>query len=81
MEQTLIDLVTDDPAGLLLAHRRIQIEMEIIHRMIEAAKGGIDFIWMGEDLGTQITPMISREVYRKHLRPRHQKLIDLAKNY
>ncbi|MCE0496369.1 MAG: hypothetical protein LV481_00275 [Methylacidiphilales bacterium] len=81
MEQALIDLATDDPAGLLLADRRIDIQMEIIRRTIEAAKGGIDFVWMGEDLGTQIAPMISREVYRKHLRPRHQKIIDLAKNY
>lgn len=81
MEQTLIDLVTDDPAGLLLADRRINIDMEIMRRTLEAAKGGIDFVWLGEDLGTQIAPMISPEVYRKHLRPRHQKLIDLAKSY
>jgi len=81
MEQALIDLVTDDPAGLLLADRRLNLQMEIIRRTIEAAKGGIDFVWMGEDLGTQIAPMISMEVYRRHLRPRHQKLIDLAKNY
>jgi uroporphyrinogen decarboxylase len=81
MEQALIDLVTDDPAGLLLADRRINVQMEVMRRMIERAKGGIDFIWMGEDLGTQIAPMISMEVYRKHLRPRHQKLIDMAKSF
>ena len=81
MEQTLIDLVTDDPAGLLLADRRIAIQMEVIRRTIEAAKGGIDFVWMGEDLGTQIAPMVSPEVFRRYLRPRHQRLIDMAKSY
>lgn len=80
-EQALIDLVTDDPAGLLLADRRLNIQMEVIRRTIEAAKGGVDFVWMGEDLGTQIAPMISTEVYRKHLRPRHQRIIDMAKSY
>jgi len=79
MEQTLIDLITDDPAGLLLAKRRTDINLEIIRRTIEAAKGGIDFLWMGEDLGTQRGPTISPEVFRKHIRPLHQRFIDLAK--
>jgi uroporphyrinogen decarboxylase len=38
-------------------------------------------MWLGEDLGTQIGPMISMELYRRELRPRHQKFIDLAKAY
>jgi uroporphyrinogen decarboxylase len=81
MEQTLIDLITDDPAGLLLAKRRTDINLEILSRSLEAAKGKIDFMWMGEDLGTQISPIISLEIYRKHIRPLHQKFIDLAKSH
>lgn len=81
MEQTLVDLATDDPAGLLLIRRRADIWVEIIRRTLEAARGGIDFLWMGEDLGTQKSPMISLELYRKHLRPVHQRFIDLARSY
>jgi len=81
MEQTLIDLITDDPAGLLLAKRRTEIRLETCRRIIEAAKGRIDFLWMGEDLGTQRSPTISPEVYRKHIRPLHQQIIDLAKSF
>lgn len=81
MEQTLIDLITDDPAGLLLADRRIEIQTEVTRRCLEAAKGKADFIWLGEDLGTQIGPIISMEVFRKHIRPRLQHLCDLAKAY
>lgn len=81
VEQTLIDLITDDSAGLLLTDRRININLEITRRTLEAAKGGIDFLWMGEDLGTQIAPIISLELYRKHLRPHHQKIVDLAKSF
>jgi uroporphyrinogen decarboxylase len=81
MEQTLIDLITDDPAGLLLAKRRCDIVLGLLERTLEAAKGGIDLLWMGEDLGTQITPIISKEIYRKHIRPQHQRFVDLAKSF
>ncbi len=81
MEQTLVDLITDDPAGLLLAKRRTDIWLGILERSLEAGEGRIDYLKMGEDLGTQIAPTISLELYRKHIRPLHQKLIDLAKSY
>jgi hypothetical protein len=81
MEQTLIDLITRDPAGLLLAERRTAINLEVMRRTIEAADGGIDFLWLGEDLGTQIGPMISLELYRAVVRPLHQRFVDLAQAF
>lgn len=81
MEQTLIDLVTDERAGLLLARRRAAIFLEQTRRMLEAAGGGVDVLWLGEDLGTQIAPLISRAVYRKHIRPLQQPFVDLAKSF
>lgn len=80
-EQALIDLVTDDPAGLLLADRRMQFLIAVTERILDAAKGRIDFLWLGEDLGTQIGQMISLETFRKHIRPRYQPFCDLAKSY
>jgi len=81
MEQTLVDLITDDPAGLLLAKRRTDIQLEVLRRTLDAARGGIDFVWMGEDLGTQIGPTLSPELFRRQLRPRHQQVVDLVKTY
>jgi hypothetical protein len=81
MEQTLVDLITNDPAGMLLADRRMEIQFEITRRAVEASKGGIDFLWLGEDLGTQISPMMSLPLFRKQIRPRYQKFVDLAKAY
>jgi uroporphyrinogen decarboxylase len=81
MEQTLVDLITDDPAGLLLTRRRFDIQFEILRRTLEAARGGIDFVWMGEDLGTQIGPTISPELFRRQLLPLHQQIVDLAKSF
>jgi hypothetical protein len=36
---------------------------------------------MGEDLGTQIAPMIGLEMYRRHIRPLHQRVVDLARSF
>ncbi|MEO8168058.1 MAG: uroporphyrinogen decarboxylase family protein [bacterium] len=81
MEQVLVDLVTDDPAGLKLIDRRLDVQLEVMSRSLEKAKGLIDFVWLGEDLGTQRGPTIGLGLYRKHIRPRHQKFVDLAKSY
>ena len=81
MSRVLIDLITDDPAGLYYIDRKIDIQLEVTRRTLHAARGGIDVLWLGEDLGTQIGPMISLELFRKHIRPRHQKFIDLAQAY
>jgi len=81
MEQVLVDLLTDEPAGLRLIDRRLAVQYEVTARILEAGRGRIDFLWIGEDLGTQKGPLISLELYRKHIRPRHQKFVDLAKQW
>ena len=81
MEQVLLDLATDDPAGLRLADRRLGIWLEIMSRTLEAAKGRIDMLKLGEDLGSQRGPMMSLAMFRKHIRPRHQKFVDLARHW
>jgi hypothetical protein len=81
MEQTLVDLISADPAGLLLARRRTAINLEIMRRTLETAAGGIDILWMGEDLGTQIAPIISLDLYRRTIRPLHQQFVDLARSF
>ena len=81
MEQALVDLYTDDPAGTLLTDRRLAIDLKVTERLLERCKGYIDFLWMGEDLGTQRGPMISLELYRRAIKPRHKPFVDLAKSY
>jgi len=82
MEQVFCDLALDDPAGLRLIDRFLGIQLEVIRRTLEAApRGAIDFMWMGEDLGTQEGPMISMDLLRKHILPRHKPFLDLAAAY
>ena len=81
MEQVLMDLASDDEAGIRLIDRKLELQLNIMRRSLEQLDGLVDFVWMGEDLGTQIAPLISLELYRKHLRPRHQRIIDLARSF
>jgi uroporphyrinogen decarboxylase len=81
MDRVLIDLMTDDAACLLFMDRKNAVQLEVTRRSLEAARGMIDLLWLGEDLGTQTGAMLSLELYRKHLRPRHQPFVDLAKEF
>lgn len=81
MEDTLCNLMARHAPTLNYISKRCDMELGKLERIIEAAKGGIDFLWMGEDLGTQHAPMISLEMYRDVLKPFHQKYVDLAKSY
>jgi hypothetical protein len=49
-----------------------------MERVLRHCGDGIDFIWTGEGLGTQKGPLISLDLFHKQLRPRHQKIVDLA---
>ncbi|MEA3336016.1 MAG: uroporphyrinogen decarboxylase family protein [Chloroflexota bacterium] len=81
MEQVLIDLITDEPACLAYFDKKLAFQLALTERILDAAGGRIDLLWMGEDLGTQRGPLISKALYRKHIRPRHQRVVDLAKAY
>jgi uroporphyrinogen decarboxylase len=78
-EAMYIGLATGDPAVMTFIQRYVEIKYEILRRTLEAANGGIDFVWIGEDLGTQRGPRISRKMFHQRIRPIHERFIALAK--
>ena len=81
MEQALVDLAAEDPAGLLLGERMFRYQTGILERVLSHAKGKVDIVWLGEDLGTQISQMVSLETFRKLIKPLYYPMIELAKAY
>ena len=81
MDTMFVDLALDDPAGLLLIDRFLDLQYERMVRILAKVGDLVDFMWMGEDLGTQIGPIISKEMFHKHILSRQQRFIDLAKAY
>jgi uroporphyrinogen decarboxylase len=81
MEDVLCHLQTYYEPAMAFMHRRIDFQLKHLERILDKCGEYIDFIWYGEDLGTQRGPMLSREMYNKSLRPMHKKFFDLAKAF
>ena len=81
MEDILCNLQIGHEPTLNLILRRAQSSLGVFERVLEKYKGEIDFIWLGEDLGTQIAPMLNLEVYRNRIKPIHKMFADMAKCY
>ena len=41
----------------------------------QLVRAGVDAVWFGEDLGTQVSTLISPDMWRKIFRPRHERII------
>jgi uroporphyrinogen decarboxylase len=81
MDGVLCDVVTEDPAGMLLLDRFNQLQLEVARRALAIAGDRVDLFCVGEDLGTQRGPIVNPETFRKVIKPRLQRFIDEAKKY
>lgn len=78
MEDTLCHLALGSEAACDFMHRRAAFQLGMMERLLERCKDYIDFVWLGEDLGTQIAPMVGLELYRSQIKPIHKQFVDLA---
>ncbi len=81
MERVLLDILTEDPVGVAIIDRRCGYYFELTRRTLEAGRGGIDIVCLGEDTGNQNGPMFDPAVFDAFFRPRIQRFIDLAHDF
>jgi len=81
MEDALCNLQLGHKPTLDLIRRRAEGNIGVLERILSNYPGEIDFMWMGEDLGTQIAPMISMELFRKHIKPIYKLFVEFADSY
>ena len=81
MEDVLCHLLTENEAAMRFIGRRADFHLRMMERLLDALSGMVDFVWLGEDLGTQHTQLISTELYRRALKPIHKRFVDLAKSH
>lgn len=81
MEQVLIDLAVRDEVGIAIIDKRVDFYYEWCKRCLEAGRGKIDILCLGEDLGSQKGPTMSPEMFYEFFRPRIEKFYKLAHDY
>ena len=70
----MISLQLEDPAAIILMDRLLAFQLGHLERMLERVGDRVQLIWMGEDLGTQIGPMISMDLFERQILPPSQEI-------
>lgn len=73
MEDFLMDMMLEEDAADVLLDKLTAHSKAIA---IEAIKRGADWIWLGDDMGTQISMIMSPDLWRKYFKPRMKDIID-----
>lgn len=81
VEQVLIDIAVEDPVYLFLVEKRFSFFYDYIKKIFEKAKGAIDVVHVGEDLGTQNAPIISPAVFKKLHAPYYEKFFKMVHSF
>ncbi len=81
MEQVMMDLIDENPVYLEIMQARFDFYYGLHRRVLEAAEGMVDFVHVGEDLGSQRGPMISMDIFEKHFAPKYGKHFEMVHSY
>jgi uroporphyrinogen decarboxylase len=73
-------LLKDQAFAAQLMDIGTEIQIAIAARMLEAVGNNVDVIYCAEDLGMQTGPMISPDLYRKLVKPRHKRIFEYVKS-
>ncbi len=81
LQEFLMDLALDPSLPLYIMDRLTEIHVENTRRVLELAGDRLDMVYFYDDVATQNSLMISPEMWRDYVRPRHAQLIELAKAF
>ncbi len=73
-ENFMIDLIADQKLAHCLMENLMNVYMERVSKYAGAVGEYVQIIEVNDDLGTQFGPQLNPELYRKMIKPYHQKL-------
>ena len=73
MENLLIDMALESEEADILFDKLTDFSIKVAQ---EAVKRGADWIWLGDDQGTQLAMICGPELWRKYFKPRMIKIIN-----
>ena len=81
VERVLYDVAERNPVYLALVEERFEFFYETYRRVLEASRGSIDVLCLGEDYGNQNGLMISPRAFEAIFAPKMKAMFDLAHHY
>jgi uroporphyrinogen decarboxylase len=79
METFLPEMAADPAIPTYMMERITDIMTEVTRRLLDEAGDDIDMVYFYDDVGSNLSLLISKKMWRALIRPCHQKLIDVAK--
>ena len=76
MEDLMMDMMSEDPIAEYILDA---VTEQSVCRAVSYARAGADFLFLGDDIGMQRTPMMSTELYCQWLKPRLARVIRAAR--
>lgn len=81
LEQFMLDLATDPAIPEYLMDRILEVHLENLKTVLALAGDRLDMVYTYDDVATQNSLMISPKTWRKLIKPRHQKILDVIHSY
>jgi uroporphyrinogen decarboxylase len=75
-DQFLMDLIECPGKVEALLDRLTEMHLGNLDKFLDAVEGYVQIIQMGDDLGTQLAPQISPQMYRRFFKPRHKLIFE-----
>lgn len=80
-EDWLVNLITNPKFAGALLDKGVEIESQMVKNMLGEVGDNVDVVMCPDDLGMQNALLISPELYRKMIKPRHKRLLDAIKSH
>lgn len=81
VERVIMDIGSEDPVGMAVMEKRCRFFFAHMERILDAAKGRIDILALGDDYGTQRGLLMSPASWRKIFAPQLKRFLDLGHAY
>lgn len=81
LEQLMMDLALDPQIPLYIMDRLTDILVENLTRVLDLVGERLDMVYFYDDVATQTSLMISQTMWEQYIKPRHAKIIAVAKRY
>lgn len=81
LQKFLMDMAIDPALPLYIMDRLTDVMVENLRRVLALAGDRLDMVYFYDDVATQNSLMVSKKMWREFIRPRHMRIIEVAKAF